>query len=134
VRVLVVSPDVGERSRATSALPAEVEVVQVTTAPEAHRALERGDVDVLVIDGDLRPEGGYSVLYELRAAGDLEGRRTPPAIVLMDRRDDRFLAEWARADEAVLKPSDPFDLAARVMRLGDGAVASQPSGGASASE
>ena len=119
MRVFVVSEDATERRRATTALQRrpDVEIEEATSAREAHRRLAEGGIDVLVIDGDLRPEGGFSVLYELRAQGDLRGEPTPRAIVLLARPQDRFLADWARADVAVMKPVDPFEIAGHVSAL-----------------
>lgn len=131
VRVLVVSSDAAERSRATAALRHRdgVEVEEATDARQAHRAVNSSDFDVLVIDGDMRPEGGQSVLYEIRAAAEYWGWKAPPTIILMDREQDRWLSAWAGAQEALVKPVDSFDLAHRVIELagatgGEVAVAS----------
>lgn len=119
MRVVVVSENAAERLRAASGLLADddVEVVEATGAADAHDLVEAGGVDVLVIDGDLVPEGGFSVLYEIRAAGELRGEATPPAIVLTSREQDRFLARWAGANAHVRKPVDPFELARLVRSL-----------------
>lgn len=119
MRVLVVSQSGDERERAVAAMRvAEAfEVVEAASAVEAHRALKDGAFDALVIDGDMRPEGGYSVLYELRAAAETAGTTPPPAIVLMDREQDRWLAKWAGTEVALLKPVDSFALAKRVEEL-----------------
>ena len=119
MRVLIVSEDAQVRLAVASDLSAvaDVELVEAVTAAAAHALLDEGGFDVLVIDGDLQPEGGFSVLYELRAQGDLRGVPTPPAIVLTARADDRFLADWARADDIVRKPVEPFELTRRVLRL-----------------
>lgn len=137
VRVLVVSSDPAERSRAVAALVGRegVEVEQATDARQAHRAVNADDFDVLVIDGDMRPEGGQSVLYEIRAAAEYGGTKAPPAIILMGREQDRWLSAWAGAQEAVVKPVDSFDLARRVLDLaeetgGEVAVASPGTVGA----
>lgn len=119
IRVLVVSADPAERARASSALQRRegVEVVEVSDARQAHREVNSSDLDVLVIDGDMRPEGGQSVLYEVRAAAEYRGTKAPPAIVLMGREQDRWLSAWAGARDAIVKPVDSFDLARRVLDL-----------------
>lgn len=119
MRVLVASESAAERQRACAALRARpgLEVVEVTSAGETHQALDEGGFDCVVIDGDMRPEGGYSVLYEARAKAQFDGGPLPPSIVLMGRLDDRWLAGWAGATESVLKPVDSFALAERVTSL-----------------
>jgi len=119
VRVLVVSADPVERLRATSALDGVEEVfVEFDGVDEARRAaLEEGPFDVLVVDGDLRPRGGYAFLYELRGAAELAGTPAVPSIVLASRESDRWLAGWAGASAMFLKPVDPFELAAAIRSL-----------------
>lgn len=125
MRVLVVSQSATERMRATSALHLRegTEVVEADSGPEVRRLLAVDDVDVLVIDGDLAPQGGFSMLYELRAQGELEVRATPPALVMMGREQDRWLAGWSGANEVLLKPVDPFELARIVSELAGDAPA-----------
>lgn len=121
MQVLVVSENAVERLRAVTALElhAEADVVEVGTADEARRLLleEQLAVDVLVVDGDLRPRGGFAVLYDLRARAELAGEPPVPALVMAAREADRWLAGWAGANEVLLKPVDPFELARRVAAL-----------------
>lgn len=119
MRVLIVSHDPKERMRAASALTlaADAEVVEVATAREAQELATDEGFDVLVLDGDMSPKGGFSVLYEIREAGAFKGRATPPALVMMGREQDRWLAGWAGANEVLIKPVDPFVLAERVSGL-----------------
>lgn len=121
MRVLVVSEDVGERLRAVSSLRLHDvgEVVEVASAEEARDLLLRQDAhfDVLVVDGDLSPRGGFAMLYDLRSRAVLGGTVGTPAIVLAAREQDRWLGAWAGANEVVLKPVDPFGLAQLVAAL-----------------
>ena len=119
MRVLVISEQADERSRATTALHLrdDVEVVEATSAEEGRTLVQAEEFDVLVIDGDLRPQGGFSLLYEIREGGEYTGRPTPPALVLIAREQDRFLSDWSGANELLLKPVDPFEVAARVTAL-----------------
>jgi DNA-binding response OmpR family regulator len=133
MRVLVASEDAEVRVRAAGAMRsrAGIEVVEATSAADAHQRLRDDEVDVVVMDGDMRPEGGYSVAYELRAAAELAGGYAPPVIMLMEREQDRWLADWAGAAEALLKPVGPFELADRVAelhRLTGGAVPAPTAG------
>jgi DNA-binding response OmpR family regulator len=95
----------------------DIEIVEVSSVIEADGRTEVQRVDILVIDGDMRPEGGFSLLYEIRAGAELRGEGVPPAIMLLAREDDRWLARWAGAAEALVKPVDSFVLAKRVEAL-----------------
>jgi DNA-binding response OmpR family regulator len=121
-----VSEDVGVRLRSVSGLRLHDvgEVIEAASAEEARDLLLRQDerFDVLVVDGDLSPRGGFAMLYDLRSRAVLAGTSSPPAIVLAAREQDRWLGAWAGANEVVMKPVDPFDLARRVAAL-DGAQA-----------
>lgn len=132
MRVLVLSDEPGVRLRATGNLRmgADVELVEVASALEAHRAVDSGAFDVLVLDGDLEPEGGFSVLYEVRQAGVLGRRPTPPSLMLVGREQDRWLAAWAGANEVLVKPADPFAVA----RVVTGLVGQRPAEAARADE
>jgi hypothetical protein len=43
--------------------------------------------------------------------------QAPPALVLVGRPQDNWLATWSRADGAVSHPLDPIELAEAVLRL-----------------
>lgn len=124
MRVMIVSEDAAVRARTAAALEArdDIEVTEVVSAGAAHRQLAETEIDIVVIDGDMRPEGGYSLIYELRAAAELRNGAPRPTVVLMDREQDRWLAHWAGADEALLKPVNPFHLAELVTALHDRSV------------
>jgi CheY-like chemotaxis protein len=119
VRVLVVSENPAERSRAASMLRprADVEIIEVATAAAAKAALVAGGVDVAVVDGNLAPQGGYSFLYEAQQEAELHGVSTPPAIVLTSRPEDSWLAGWASAAATLPLPADPFAVARTVDEL-----------------
>lgn len=119
MRVLVLSDSPVERIRATTGLlrTDDVEVVEAETAREAQQRCATGDVDVLVVDGDLAPKGGFSALYEIRNAALLAGTTSPPALVMIAREQDRWLARWAGANETRTKPVDPFEVARLVQGL-----------------
>ena len=119
MRVLIVSEHQVQRSRAASMLRprSDVELTEAVTAGEAKRLLVDEDFDVLVIDGDLAPQGGFSFLYEFHLQAEFEGSTPPPAIVLTARPEDRWLADWAHAATTLPKPVDPFDVARTVDEL-----------------
>jgi DNA-binding response OmpR family regulator len=119
MRVLVVSADPIERLRATSAFSVEEHVVESGSVDEARRfVLDAAEpFDVLVVDGDLDPRGGYAFLYELRSHAELTGWTAPPSVILASRDADVWLAGWAGASELFLKPVDPFEVAATARAL-----------------
>jgi DNA-binding response OmpR family regulator len=119
MRVLVVSADPAERLRATSAMDESFDIVEVDGVDPARAAVHAHDAafDVLVVDGDLQPRGGYAFLYELRGEAELAARPAVPSIVLASRPSDRWLAGWAGASELFLKPVDPFEVVAAVRAL-----------------
>lgn len=122
MRVLIVSPDAAERRRAASALMLRgdtevIEVIEVSGGSEAAGHLRDATFDVLVVDGDLQPKGGFSWLYELQAQAQLHGTQRPPAVVMTSRPQDQWLADWAGAEAVVGKPVDGFVVADTIMRL-----------------
>ena len=119
MRVLIVSEHRVQRARAASMLRSrpDVDVTEAASAQEAKRLLVDEDFDVLVIDGDLAPQGGFSFLYEFHLQAEFAGTPTPPAIVLTARPEDRWLADWAHAATTLPKPVDPFDVARTVDEL-----------------
>lgn len=115
--VLVVVADADESARVRSALGLrrDLAVTSVGSIAEAREHLAAADV--LVVDGDLRPKGGYSWLYELAGEAALGDRPRPPAVVLTDRTTDEFLVSWSGAEARVPKPVDPFAVARAVADL-----------------
>ncbi len=126
MRVLIVSPDAAERRRAASALMlrGDTEVVEASGGSDAAGHLRDATFDVLVVDGDLQPKGGFSWLYELQGQAQMHGTERPPAIVMTSRPQDQWLADWAGAEAVVGKPVDGFVVADTIMRLADASPAS----------
>lgn len=119
MHVLIVSQDPVLTQRVQSALPSHLTLAVLTDPILArqHLAREADVVDVLVIDGDLEPRGGYALLYDIREQGAMGAMQSPPAVVLTERDQDRWLARWAGANATETKPSDPFQLARTVLML-----------------
>ncbi|WP_149360980.1 response regulator transcription factor [Lolliginicoccus suaedae] len=112
-RVLLYSDDRAIRDRARAALgprllpeAAATEYVEVATAGAAVAEVERGAIDLVIADGETAPLGGMGLARQLRD----EIEACPPIIVLLGRRDDRWLARWSGADGAVPLPVEPFEL------------------------
>ncbi|MFC6085353.1 hypothetical protein [Sphaerisporangium aureirubrum] len=120
MRVLVYSDDASTREKVRLAIgrrPAAdvplVEIVECATQPAVLKHLDSGTIDVAVLDGEAVPAGGMGIS---RQAKD-EVYDCPPICLIIARRDDRWLADWSRADAVVAQPLDPMALAEAVAGL-----------------
>jgi DNA-binding response OmpR family regulator len=118
--VLVYSDDVDTRERVKLALgrrPAPdvplIEWTECATGAAVIAALDKGGVDVAILDGEATPTGGMGIA---RQAKD-EIFQCPPIVVLIGREADSWLANWSRAEAAVSHPLDPIVLARTVADL-----------------
>ncbi|MGW1888656.1 hypothetical protein ACWCP6_00125 [Streptomyces sp. NPDC002004] len=90
-----------------------VEFVECATLPAVLKELDRGGIDVCVLDGEAAPAGGMGVCRQIKD----EIFRCPPVLLLMGRPQDAWLATWSRADAAVTLPVDPVEFADALARL-----------------
>ena len=118
--VLVYSDDVDTRERVKLAIgrrPAAdvpfVSWLECATGPAVISALDKGGIDVAILDGEAAPTGGMGIA---RQAKD-EIFQCPPIVVLTGRVADAWLAAWSRAEAAVPHPLDPIELASAVAGL-----------------
>jgi DNA-binding response OmpR family regulator len=118
--VLLYSDDVDTRERVKLAVgrrPApdvpRVEWLECATGIAVISALDKGGVDVAILDGEAAPTGGMGIA---RQAKD-EIFQCPPIVVLTGRAADSWLANWSRAEAAVPHPLDPIELAKAVADL-----------------
>jgi DNA-binding response OmpR family regulator len=91
----------------------DVTYLEASTGGEVVRACDQGLPDLLVLDGEAWPTGGLGLCRQLRS----ELAAPPPTIVLIGRRDDRWLAEWSGAEAVLMHPIDAVDLARAAVRL-----------------
>lgn len=119
--VLLYSDDIATRDAVRVAVgrrPArDVEVsswLECATAAAVVEAVENGQFDVLVLDGESAPTGGLGLCRQLKN----EIFRCPPVLVLTGRPQDGWLAAWSQADLAVPHPLDPIAVAQAVADLG----------------
>lgn len=99
--------------KVASDLP-EVKVLEVATQPAAITAMDRGGIDLAILDGEAVP-GGMGLARQLK--DEIHG--CPPILLLTARPDDAWLATWSRADGALSHPVDPVrlpDAAAALLR------------------
>jgi DNA-binding response OmpR family regulator len=124
--VIVYSDDPKVRDTVRTALgrrPAaglgRVEFVEIAQGEELVRAVDAGGVDLVILDGEAWPTGGMGLSKQLKD----ELADCPPTLVLIARRDDRWLATWSLADAVVQHPVDAFELveaAAELLRRREG--------------
>lgn len=101
--------------RVAADLPA-IQVLEVATQPAVLVAMDRGGIDLAILDGEAVP-GGIGLCRQLKD----EVFPCPPILVLTGRRDDAWLATWSRADGVVPHPVDPLrlpDAVAALLRTG----------------
>ncbi|MDX2599153.1 hypothetical protein PV379_22390 [Streptomyces caniscabiei] len=118
--VLVYSDDSNTREQvrlATGRRPAPdvptVEFVECATPAAVVKELDKGGIDVCVLDGEAVPMGGMGVCRQIKD----EIFECPPALVLIGRPQDAWLATWSRADAAVTLPVEPVEFAAALAAL-----------------
>lgn len=118
--VLVFSDDATTRDRVRRALgrrPAAdlptVEILECATEPAVIARMDRGGIDLAILDGEAAPAGGLGICRQLKD----EIFRCPPILVLTGRVEDNWLAAWSRADAAVPHPLDPISLAGAAAEL-----------------
>jgi len=109
-------PDVRERVKtAIGRLPdpelGPVEFLDVAHGPEVVDAVDHGEADVCILDGEAAPSGGMGLSRQLKN----EVPNCPPMVLLVARADDRWLATWSLADAIVTHPIDPAELTAAVV-------------------
>jgi DNA-binding response OmpR family regulator len=119
--VLLYSDDIATREAVRVAVgrrPArDVEVTtwrECATAAAVIEAVETGDFDLLVLDGEAAPTGGLGLCRQLKN----EIADCPPVLVLTGRPQDGWLAAWSQAELAVPHPLDPIAVAGAVVELG----------------
>lgn len=90
-----------------------LEYLECATSPAVLRALEKGGIDLCVLDGEAVPVGGLGLCRQLK--DEIYG--CPPVLALIGRPQDSWLAAWSRADAAIAQPVDPIALADAVTAL-----------------
>jgi DNA-binding response OmpR family regulator len=120
LRVLVYSDDSTTRASVITALGGRphpdlpgLDYVECATMPVVLQRMDKGDVDLAILDGEATPAGGMGIARQLKD----EIFRCPPLLVLTGRPQDAWLATWSRADAVVPHPVDPIQLASSVVAL-----------------
>ena len=120
LRVLVYSSDSDTRAAVIGALGnhphpdlPDLSFVEVATGPMVFGQLDAGVIDAVILDGEASPEGGMGIAKQMRD----EYVPCPPVLVLLGRADDRWLAEWSRADASTTLPVDPLALSGTFVEM-----------------
>jgi len=114
VRVLLVEDDtVISRMLAETLAESGFAARAASTASEMDRMLERGDIDIVLLDVMLPGEDGFSICRRLRAASGV------PIIMVtaLDADVDRIIGLEIGADDYVAKPFNTRELIARIRAL-----------------
>lgn len=118
--VLVYSDDSNTREQvrlATGRRPAadvpQVEFIECATPAAVLKELDRGGIDVCVLDGEAVPAGGMGICRQIKD----EIFDCPPVLLLIGRPQDAWLATWSRAEAAVTLPVDPVEFASALAGL-----------------
>ncbi len=112
--VLVYSSNPVTRAKVLSSLGrrpapdiARLDYVECETGEEVIDVLDAGGVDLAILDGEATPTGGIGLSRQVKN----ELKSCPPILLLIGRRDDRWLAHWSQTDAAVPHPIDAIELA-----------------------
>ncbi len=90
-----------------------IDWLEADTIDEVLAQVDRGGVDLVIVDGESQPTGGMGIARQLK----YEIRDAPPVIVLVARQADRWLAHWSLADATLSFPLDPLTAAEAVAGL-----------------
>lgn len=90
-----------------------VEWLDVAGGDDLIRAVDKGGVDLVILDGEAWPTGGLGLARQMKD----ELSDCPPTLVLIARRDDRWLATWSMADGVLPFPIDAPALASAAAEL-----------------
>jgi DNA-binding response OmpR family regulator len=121
VKVLLVSADARDRELMRLAvagierrLGAPLEFLEARDGEAGLRLAWREEPDAIVADEIASRMGAFAMARDLRGA---ERPFRGAIVILLDRRQDVWLAEWSGADASFVKPVDPFELADRLLEL-----------------
>ena len=121
VKVLLVSPDPASRELMAlavrsieRALGTEIRFLAAANGELGIKAALRERPEVIVADEIASRAGAFALAKELRDGTEpYEG----VIVILLERKQDAWLARWSGADVWFNKPADPFELADRILEL-----------------
>ena len=83
-----------------------VEFLEASQGDDLIRLVDKGGIDLVVLDGEAWPTGGMGLSKQMKD----ELTDCPPTLVLIARKDDAWLASWSLADAVLPHPIDAFAL------------------------
>jgi DNA-binding NarL/FixJ family response regulator len=78
--------------------------IECSTGDEVIATVDRGGIDLCILDGESQPVGGLALARQM----DQEVDDRPAVCVLIARQADRWLAHWSRAEATLPLPVDPL--------------------------
>ena len=121
MRILLVSPDASSRELMRVAVGSlERRLGEPLSFLEAADGVEGATIglrehpDAVVADEIASRAGAFSLAKDLRGSPD---PYLGPIVILLERRQDGWLARWSGADAWFVEPVDPFELADRLVEL-----------------
>ncbi|MGI8880818.1 MAG: hypothetical protein ACR2KJ_10015 [Jatrophihabitans sp.] len=118
--VLVYSPNAKLRPAVPTAIGRRpstdgprVDWQECDTDREVKLAMDSGEIDLAILDGEAQPTGGMGLARKYK----YEISDCPPIMVLVARKQDAWLAHWSLADAVISQPIDPVTAAASVAEL-----------------
>ena len=78
--------------------------IECSTGDEVIATVDRGGIDLCILDGESQPTGGLALARQM----DQEVEDRPAVCVLIARQADRWLAHWSRAEATLPLPVDPL--------------------------
>lgn len=87
-----------------------VDYVEASGVAEVLMAMDSGQIDLAILDGEAQPTGGIGLCRQLKNEID----ECPPIVISVRRKDDRWLATWSQADSVIIYPLDPLAAAETV--------------------
>lgn len=122
--MVIASEDPRVRSWVAAALGPAWGVTEAADGLEARRIVAREQPDLLVADETMEHYGAFGLSRDLKM-----GASPPAIIVLLERAQDTWLANWSGADRWFVRPVDPFALADAARELtAEPAKAKKPAG------
>lgn len=90
-----------------------VDYIEAAGVADVLSELDAGTADLAILDGEAQPTGGIGLTRQLKN----EVTDCPPIVVVVRRKDDRWLATWSQADAVLVHPLDPLAAAQTVAEV-----------------
>jgi DNA-binding response OmpR family regulator len=92
-------------------------IEEVANGKDVIARVERGGVDLVILDLQIGSMGGMAICMELRNEESYGAAEPVAVLMLLDRRPDVFLARRSGAEGFLVKPLDPQRVRAAVRAL-----------------